>query len=330
MDEDLYWKKQTVLVTGATGLVGSRLIQRLLERGSEVFSLVCDFDYRSELFRSGNHKHIGIFNGRLENYSDVERALNQSRVTTVIHLGAQPIVGAADRSPMHTFETNVQGTWNLLEACRRLQFIQSIVVASSDKAYGPCDVLPYTEMTPLEGRTPYEVSKSCADLISTAFHYTYEMPIAIARCGNIYGGGDLNFNRLVPGMFRSLLFNEVPIIRSDGRQIRDYIYVDDVVDAYLLLGENLSSPHVCGQSFNFSDETPLTVLEMYDQISSIVSPNTVVAPRILNQATKEIESQYLDSSKARQTLNWSPRTTLEEGLEMTYKWYRNFFDGLEK
>ena len=246
-----YWSDKRVLVTGASGMVGSWLTRWLAESGAYTVAFIADTDPQSELLRSGTINKVNVVNGRLENYDDIERAINNHEVDSIFHLGAQPIVGAADRAPRHTFESNIQGTWNLLDACRTLTpLVKRIVVASSDKAYGTQPVLPYTEDMSMNGDHPYEVSKSCTDLISTTYARTYGTPVTIARCGNIYGGGDLNWNRIVPGTFRSLLRGEQPILRSDGTFIRDYLHVDDIVSAYLSLGEQTDKPEFAGQGFN--------------------------------------------------------------------------------
>jgi CDP-glucose 4,6-dehydratase len=263
-------------------------------------------------------------NGRLESYNDVERALNNHEIDSVFHLGAQAIVGVAQRSPRHTFETNIQGTWNILDACRAVHpMVKRIVVASSDKAYGTQEVLPYREEMSMNGEHPYEVSKSCADLISVTYAKTYNVPVSIARCGNIYGGGDLNWNRIVPGTLRSLIKGVQPLIRSDGTFIRDYIFVEDVVVGYLLLGEATSETSYLGEAFNFSNEEPLSVMDLYTAICSAVGM-TKVRPQILNHAVGEIKDQYLDATKAHQELGWFARVELETGLNQTYQWYREF------
>lgn len=322
-----FWGEKRVLVTGATGMVGSWLTRSLVESGAYVVAFIADFDPQSELIRSGTINSVNVVNGRLENYDDVERAINNHEVDSIFHLGAQPIVGAADRAPRHTFESNIRGTWNLLDACRTLSpLVKRIIVASSDKAYGTQAELPYREDMPMNGDHPYEVSKSCTDLISATYARTYGSPVTIARCGNIYGGGDLNWNRIVPGTFRSLLRGEQPVLRSDGTFVRDYLHVDDIVSAYLALGERTDSPEFAGQAFNFSDESPLTVMQMYQAICSVAGkPDT--PPQILNAASGEIKDQYLDSSKAHEVLGWYASVSLENGLKKSFDWYRELFTG---
>ena len=316
------WSTRSVLVTGATGMVGSNLCRRLLDEGARVVGLIADDDPMSELARSGTLSEMVVMSGRLERYDDVERAINNTEVDTVIHLGAQPIVGAAARAPRHTFETNVQGTWNVLDACRLIgSRVQRAVVASSDKAYGAQTVLPYVEDMPLAGVQPYEVSKSCTDLIALSYAKTYGLPVAVARCGNIYGPGDLNWNRIVPGTMRSLIRGEQPVIRSDGSLIRDYLHVDDVTDAYLTLADRANE--FAGEAFNFSDEAPMSVLEIYAAICDAAGMSDE-KPLILGEASDEISAQYLNASKARDLLGWVPTMSLGDGLAQTFAWYRAF------
>lgn len=321
-----YWSGKRVLVTGATGMVGAWLTRWLVDAGAHTVAFISDTDPQSELIRSGYIDRIAVMNGRLENYDDIERAINNQEVDSIFHLGAQPIVGAADRSPRHTFESNIQGTWNLLDSARVLNgLVQRIVVASSDKAYGTQPVLPYTEDMSLNGDHPYEVSKSCTDLISTTYARTYGLPVTIARCGNIYGGGDLNWNRIVPGTFRSLLRGEQPVLRSDGTFIRDYLHVDDIVSAYLLLGESTDNPELAGQGFNFSDESPLTVMQVYNAICEAAGKPDA-KPKILNAAAGEIKDQYLDSTKAHDVLGWHATVGLSDGLSKSFDWYKSLLE----
>jgi CDP-glucose 4,6-dehydratase len=319
------WRGRRVLVTGATGMVGSWLIKDLLARGAEVICLILDADPRSELLRSGDIHRTEIVNGRLEDLADVERAINGREPDTVFHLGAQTIVGTARRDPLGTFEANIRGTYHVLEVCRRhAEVVRRVVVASSDKAYGTQPKLPYVESMPLEGREPYEVSKSCADLLAQGYHRAYGLPVAILRCGNIYGGGDLNWSRIVPGTIRSLLHGERPIIRSDGRYVRDYLYVKDVVGACLAVADKLDDPTVQGQGFNFSPQKPMTVVEVVSAITRVMNARGL-KPLIKNTAAGEIRDQYLSAAKARRLLGWRAAYPLEKGLRETVAWYRGFF-----
>ncbi len=316
-----HWANKRVLVTGATGLVGSWLTKELLTQGAYVVALILDADPQSEFCRSGDSQSVAIVNGPLEEFGTLERAITSHETDTVVHLGAQTIVSAAQRNPLQTFEANIRGTYNLLEACRRhSSLVKSVVVASSDKAYGPQTLLPYTEETPLQGVHPYEVSKSCADLIAQSYHRSYNLPVSILRCGNIYGGGDLNWSRLVPGTIRSLLRDTPPLIRSDGSFLRDYVYVQDVVRAYLCVAEALHAGRIAGEAFNFSPEAPVSVLAMVDRIRRLMGREDL-EPKVLNVAKGEIRDQYLSSAKAREQLGWQCQFDLERGLRQTIAWY---------
>lgn len=319
------WQGRRVFVTGATGMVGAWLVKDLIAMGASVVALVRDPDPQSEFYRSGNYRGTTIVQGSLEDYWTLERAVSEHEVDTVFHLAAQPIVGVGYRSPLRTFESNVRGTYNMMEVCRQhREAVKRVVIASSDKAYGEQTVLPYTEDMPLQGRSPYEVSKSCTDLIARSYYHTYAMPIAIARCGNIYGGGDLNWSRIVPDTIRSCLRSERLVVRSDGSYLRDYIYVKDVVSAYMRLAESLDNSAVWGEAFNFSPEHPLSVLEIVTRIQSLMGCEHL-APAVQNSAHGEIHSQYLDAAKARRVLHWQPGYSLDEGLAETIAWYREYF-----
>lgn len=316
-----FWSDKRVLVTGATGMVGSWLVKRLIAERAYVVALVRDADPQSELYRSGDISKITITNGKLEDYNSVERAINEHDVDSIFHLGAQTIVGTAQRSPLQTMEANIMGTVNVLEAARvHSGLVKRTLVASSDKAYGDKETLPYTEDMSLNGIAPYEASKSCTDLVSTSYAKSYNLPVAIARCGNIYGGGDLNWSRIVPGTLRSLIRDEQPVLRSDGSFLRDYIYVEDVVDAYMTMGEQIEKI-APGDAYNFSDESPMTVMEIYNAICAAYGkPDT--KPNILGRAQGEIKNQYLSSAKAKKQLGWSVKYGLEQGLQETAKWYQ--------
>lgn len=316
-----FWKDRSVLVTGATGLVGSALVPELLEAGARVCVLVRDWDPQSELIRSGVIGACRVVSGRLESMPDVERALVEHDVETVFHLGAQTVVGTGYRSPYATFESNIRGSYTLFEACRR-HAARRVVVASSDKAYGESAVLPYTEEMPARGRYPYDVSKSCTDLLASCYAHTYGLPVVVARCGNIYGEGDLNWSRLIPGTIRSVLAGQAPVIRSDGLYRRDYIYVADAVEAYLALAEKIELPEVRGETFNFGPGESSTVLEVARAVLRLAGRGDL-EPVIENTARGEIRDQHLNSAKAERLLSWKPRWPLEEGLEKTIAWYRD-------
>lgn len=318
-----FWLDRPTLVTGATGLVGGWLVRRLVEQGADIVCLVRDWVPQSELARSKLLEKVKVVRGDVRDAVLLERTLGEYEVDTVIHLAAQTIVGIANRNPISTFESNIGGTWTLLEACRRSPLVKQVVVASSDKAYGDHEHLPYDEGTPLQGRHPYDVSKSCSDLIAQSYATTYGSPVVVTRCGNFYGGGDLNWNRIVPGTVRSVLRNQRPIIRSDGNYIRDYFYVEDGAAAYILLAEKLAgNPELAGQAFNFSNEIQVSVLQIVQQILKIMGSE--LQPEILNQTNNEIRHQYLSAAKARQVLDWSPLFTFEDGLQKTINWYRDF------
>ena len=316
------WRDRPVLVTGATGLVGGWLVKRLVDLGADVVCLVRDSVPQCELVRGGLMDRVKSARGDCADQSAMERILGEHEVRTVFHLAAQTIVGIANRNPVSTFETNIKGTWATLEACRRSPAVQGVVFASSDKAYGDQDVLPYDESTPLQGTHPYDVSKSCADLIAKTYAVTYKMPVAITRCGNFYGGGDLNWNRIVPGTIRSILRGERPVIRSDGKFIRDYFYVEDGADAYITLAEGLAArPELAGEAFNFSNELQITVLELVRAILRLSGSD--LEPVVRNEANNEIIHQYLSAAKARRELAWTPQFGIEEGLKRTIAWYRD-------
>jgi CDP-glucose 4,6-dehydratase len=323
-----FWQDRPTFVTGATGLLGGWLVRRMLEFGADVVCLVRDWVPQSELVRTRMIEQGKVVRGDIRDQALLERILGEYEIDTVIHLAAQTIVTIANRNPVSTFETNIQGTWVLLEACRRSPTVKQIVLASSDKAYGDQEKLPYDETTPLQGQHPYDVSKSCADLIAHTYAVTYGLPVAITRCGNFYGGGDLNWNRIIPGTIRSILRDQRPIIRSDGNYIRDYFYIEDGAAAYMLLAEHLAAnPGLRGEAFNFSNELQVTVLELVQRILTLM--NSRLEPDVRSEASNEIRHQYLSAAKAREKLGWSPLFTLDEGLRKTIQWYREFFvDGI--
>lgn len=319
-----FWLDRPTFITGATGLVGSWLVKRLFSVGADVVCLVRDWIPQSELVFTRAIENVKVVRGDILDRDTLERVLGEYEIDTVIHLAAQTIVTIANRNPISTFESNIAGTWNLLEACRRSPKIKQIVVASSDKAYGDQDHLPYDEATPLQGQHPYDVSKSCADLISHTFAVSYDLPVVITRCGNFYGGGDINWNRIIPGTIRSVLRGESPIIRSDGKYVRDFFYVEDGAAAYMLLAEQLAQrPELRGEAFNFSNENPISVSEVVEKILQLMESE--LRPTLRYDVSNEIVHQYLSANKARTMLSWQPLFTLEEGLKNTIAWYRRYF-----
>jgi CDP-glucose 4,6-dehydratase len=316
-----FWRDRTTLVTGASGLVGGWLVRRLREAQADVICLVRDWVPQCELVRSGLIEQVKVVRGDIRDQALLERTLGEYEIDTVLHLAAQTIVTIANRNPVSTFEANIGGTWSLLEACRRSPRVKQVVVASSDKAYGDQEKLPYDEDTPLQGRHPYDVSKSCADLIARSYAITYGLPVAITRCGNFYGGGDLNWNRIIPGSIRSILRGERPVIRSDGNYTRDYFYVEDGAAAYMLLAEQLAqNAALRGQAFNFSIEIQVTVLQVVRRLLDLMG--STLEPDVSNEASNEIRHQYLSAAKAREHLKWKPLYSLDEGLQRTIEWYR--------
>jgi CDP-glucose 4,6-dehydratase len=323
---DTAWLDRPVLVTGATGLVGSWLTQKLTAMGAAVVCLVRDWVPQSQLAATGLIERVKVVRGDVYDARLMERVVGEYEIDTVFHLAAQTVVGVANRNPISTFETNIRGTWNVLEACRRAPLVKAIVLASSDKAYGRQSVLPYTEDCALDGRHPYDASKACADILAQTYAATYRLPVAITRCGNFFGGGDLNWNRIVPGTIRSIMRGERPVIRSDGQYQRDYFYVEDGVAAYMLLASRLWRDEALrGRAFNFSNESRTTVLEMVRMI--LRQMHSGLEPDVRNEASNEIREQLLSAERARTELAWRAEFTLEEGMRRTIEWYSRHVTG---
>ncbi len=317
-----FWRDRPVFLTGATGLLGGHLGRALINAGAPVVALVRDTKPQSQWAREKLGSRAVEVRGDCRDEALLRRILAEYEINTVFHLAAQTLVGPANLDPTATFETNIAGTWRLLEACRALPHVRQIVLSSSDTAYGEQETLPFTENSRLEGRQPYAVSKSCADLLAQTFYSTYATPVSITRCGNFYGPGDLNWNRIVPGTIRSTLRGHVPVIRSDGKSLRDYIYVEDGVSAYLQLAEQMEMNRaLCGQAFNFGHNTPISVLNLVRHIT-VACEREDLQPQVLNEAKNEIKDKSLDASKAREKLGWVPQWDLEKGLRETVKWYR--------
>lgn len=325
---ETFWRDRPVLVTGATGFLGSHVTRLLSEMGAGVVVLARDIVPSTPVIAEWDRRYISEVRGDVRDQELLERALGEYEVATVLHLAAQTQVGVASRNPVSTFDSNVRGTWALLEAARRSPALGQVVVASSDKAYGTQPVLPYTEDMPLLAVHPYDVSKACADLVAVSYHRTFGVPVCVTRCGNFFGPGDTNWARLVPGTIRSVLRGERPIIRSDGTPTRDYLHVEDGAFAYLRTAEAMArDASVVGEAFNFSTETPLTVLELFRLLIDAIG--TDVEPDVQATATNEIDHQFLSAEKARRMLEWHPRWTTSEALKRTVEWYRDYLERTE-
>lgn len=324
MINNQFWLDCPTLVTGATGQIGGWLVKQLLAAGADVVCLVRDWVPQSELVRAGMLERIKVVRGDLCDLNLLKRILGEYEIDTVIHLAAQSIVGVANRDPLTTFDTNIRGVWSLLEACRLSPTVKQVVAASTDKAYGESDLLPYQEDMPLLAVYPHDVSKACAEMIVKSYAGTFRLNAAVTRLPNVYGGGDLNWNRIVPGTIRSVLRGEAPIIHSDGRFIRDYLYVEDAAAAHLFLAERLAEdPELRGQAFNISNEAPLSVMELVHKIIRLCGAH--LEPQVQDRAENEIPNQYLSAEKARRQLGWRPLFSMDEGLWRTIAWYRDYF-----
>ena len=321
--DKINWKSTNVLVTGADGFIGSHIAKALIDKGVIVTTVVRDLKKTNNLDILNLRDKINIVHGDLVNFKDCERALNEYDIEFCFHIAAQAIVGPANRSPLSTFESNIKGTWNILEAYRLSKNIKGLIVSSSDKAYGQQEKLPYTEESPLNGYFPYDASKVCADILARSYFMTYKLPLAITRNANTYGPADMNLSRIIPDVITRLIRNEQPVIRSDGTPERDYMYIRDAVNAYLTLAENLHRKEVVGQAFNFGTGKPVSVLDLYNKIIRLMGKD--VKPKILGEAKNEIDRQYLDSQKAKKILGWESKYDLDSGLKETIVWYRGYF-----
>lgn len=317
-----FWKNKKVLITGYEGFLGSNLTKSLISLGAVLYGLDIVVGRRATILTKDDYNKINVIKGNVTNYKLAERIIKEHGINVVFHLAAEAIVDKSYANPLRGFSTNIEGTWNILEACRNSQTIQSIIIASSDKAYGDHKKLPYTENSPLQGRHPYDVSKSCADLIACTYAHTYNLPVAVTRCGNIYGPGDFNFSRIVPDAIRCALTGKELLIRSDGKFTRDYVFVGDIVNGYILLAEKLKELPLKGETFNFSDENPVTVIDIVNRIFKLVKKDPWY--KILNQSRYEIKHQYLASGKARKILGWKTLFSLDNGLEQTIKAYKEY------
>ena len=319
--DKMNWKGAKVLVTGADGFIGSHLAKALVDKGAEVTTIVRDLKRKNNIDVLGIK--VNIVNGDLVSYVDCERTINEYDIEFCFHIAAQAIVGPANRSPLSTFESNIKGTWNILEACRVSKTIKGIIIASSDKAYGQQEKLPYTEDSPLQGYYPYDASKAAAEMLARSYFMTYNLPLAITRNANTYGPADMNLSRIIPDVISSLLKDKQPIIRSDGSPERDYMHITDAVNAYLTLAENLHRKEVLGEAFNFGTGKPISVLDLYKKIIKFMGKS--IEPKILGEAKNEIDRQYLDSAKAKKVLNWEAKYDIDAGLKETIEWYKDYF-----
>jgi len=322
-ERKVFWRNRRVFVTGGFGLLGSTIIETLDACGAQIVALQRDMVPSSRLFETEAIHRLSVVRGDFEDYDSVYRSLHEYEIDTVFHVGAQPIAPVANKAPLPTLRTNIMGTANVLEAARLTSSVKRVLVASSDKAYGPQPVLPYTEDAALRGNHPYDVSKSCTDLIALMYHNTYKLPVCVTRCGNLYGPGDLNFSRIIPDTIVKAVKGQPVEIRSDGLFIRDYFFVKDAAMAYITLAENMDRPEIVGQAFNFSTGNCLNVLQVVDKILEAVG-RPELKPIVLNQAKAEIHDQTLSSEKANRLLNWNTRYTIEEGLKETVEWYKAY------
>ncbi|HUT82281.1 MAG TPA: GDP-mannose 4,6-dehydratase [Candidatus Bathyarchaeia archaeon] len=320
-----FWTHKNVLVTGGSGFLGSYVIEKLIAKKANIIAIIRDQLPKSRIFYENLVENITIVNGDISDYRLVERTLNEYEIEVVFHLAAQTIVQIANRAPISTFESNIKGSWNILEACRNIDTVKRIIVASSDKAYGEKEELPYYESDPLKAKHPYDLSKAITDLLAQGYYSTYDLPIGITRCGNLYGGGDLNFNRIIPQTIRSIIYNQNPEIRSDGTFLRDYFYVEDAANSYIMFAENLLEKNLEGEVFNFGTGKPVSVLKLVELLLKI-SNKEELTPKINNTAKDEIKDQYLDCSKAFKIFNWKPTHTLEMGLRKSFEWYKRWFN----
>lgn len=321
-----FWKNKRVLITGFEGFLGSHLTKRLISYGAKIFGLDIKVKRKETIFTFADYRKIKIIKGNVANYSFLRELIRDNYVQVVFHLAAEAIVEKGYRTPLRVFKSNICGTWSILEACRFVRKLEALIVASSDKAYGTHKNLPYTEDASLQGNQPYDVSKSCADLIACTYAYTYGLPVVVTRCGNIYGPGDFNFSRIVPDAIRCIFTGKRLLIRSDGKFIRDYVFVEDIVNGYIMLAEQIRRLKLSGEAFNFSDEKPLTVIGLLKKINKLNFCEKKLIYKIVNKAKYEIKEQYLSAAKARRILGWKPRYSLEEGLRKTAEWYAKYLN----
>ncbi|MHB8155158.1 MAG: GDP-mannose 4,6-dehydratase [Candidatus Omnitrophota bacterium] len=321
-----FWKNKKVLITGFEGFLGSNLGKALLETKAKVIGLDIKTFRKETILCPRDYKKMVVYKGSVANRNLVRGILRKHSINVIFHLAAEAIVSRSQENPLNTFKSNIAGTWEVLEAARLQGNVQAVVVASSDKAYGSHKKLPYREDAPLIANHPYDVSKSCADLIANTYFHTYGLPIAITRCGNIYGPGDFNFSRLIPDALRCLAIDKTLQIRSDGTFVRDYVYIDDIVAGYIRIAELLEKCKLAGEVFNLSDEKPLTVIKLLKEINRINFCGNKLNYKIMNTAKYEIKEQYLSAAKARRILGWKPNHSLIEGLKESMAFYVDYFN----
>lgn len=313
-----YWSERVVLVTGAAGLLGRCVSKVLSSSGARVIGLDIDWTDRT---KGWVPTQVQCLDGDVRDPSTLSSVIEEMKVNAVIHLAAQTLVGPALEDPIETFDHNIKGTWMVLEACRNSGYVESVVVASSDKAYGDGGGMPYLEEMQLMARHPYDVSKACSDMLAQTYAETFDLPVAISRCGNLYGGGDLNWSRIIPGTIRSLIGSERPVIRSDGTFVRDYLYVEDAAWGILDLAREVQEkPEMHGQALNFASEERLSVLEVVQILTKAMDSD--LEPMILDEVIHEIPEQRVSSDKARRLLNWRARHSFDEGIRQTIDWYQ--------
>ena len=323
---DTFWTARRAFVTGAAGFIGSHVARHLAEQGAEVVCLERDSVRANPLEMLGVRPRVTVVSGALEDGALMERILNEYEIDAVFHLAAQGLIGIANRSPLSTLESNIRGTYTLLEACRRRPTVRRIVVASSDKAYGSHENLPYTEEYALLGQFPYDASKACVDILTRSYAHTCGVPATVTRAANAYGFGDLNFSRIVPSTMVSVLRNEPPVLRSDGKAVRDFVYVEDLARGYLLLAEHIEE--TAGEAFNLGSGEQVQILDLVNRIIRLGGKEKQLLPRILGEGKLpgEIEKQYISSEKIFARIGWRPQVSLEEGLRRTMEWYRTHVD----
>jgi CDP-glucose 4,6-dehydratase len=315
-----FWNNRTAFVTGATGFVGAHVAKKLVEAGARVVCLQRDGVRANSLDLFDLRRRVTVINGSVEDFPLIERTINEYEVEAVFHLAAQAIVGAANRSPLSTFETNIRGTYSILEACRLSPMVKRAVVASSDKAYGTQQDLPYTEDYPLHGLFPYDASKVCTDILARSYAHSFKTPVVVSRFANIYGPGDMNLSRIIPGTIVSVLRDQQPVIRSDGTPIREFVYVDDVANGYLLLAEKIDG--VMGEAFNFGAGEQVTMRDLVERIIKLSGKDLKANILLQRKIEREIDAQYLSSEKVEKRLGWRAQIDIDEGLRLTMEWYR--------